>query len=989
MRKGIIIGIGTLIILLALAGTASAHTAFGFGCTNCHTGYPTPLKANGTLFNDTHKFNGSAIPDLATGCTTCHVNPSGGNYALNSTGQNYSGIHNGVNTSGYARTVVNCTYCHTDPAGLGDFSFLTAGTTFRQIHKFNGVMIPSNATSCVACHTDVMSFLPLTTRGTNYSSIHRYNATMLASELLTPPGCYNCHVDNGSNFTPLISGTATYLTSTTCEACHKAKYDNWTNTMHRVILTPNTTAAAMNLSLPANYTWANFTFVVVGKSSMYYLNETGYRTKKYNVVSQNFSNTSGNYTSCPACHTTGYNLNGDNSSLPGTVGNWSEPGIGCENCHGPGGNGHNVTVYSKGEDCIKCHYGTSRQGPAMTNRHATAPAEESTSSSCTFCHSPYDKYKKGAASSLDTAANVTCSVCHNPHNTSDDKYSDLLKPNGFNATDMSVVGEVKLSFFNGTASNASRQAGSNASLTAGNDIYDTLTSPALFYPGSVSSRKDSSYGSAPINVTGPISEVLCSLCHYRHGLGHIAGVNLTHGRNNANSTEWATCTDCHMSKAGGLADHSFDAENQTNYPGKTCSKGTNCHVTSSQNLSASNLSIVPVKTEWEDSLHNESNGFFKNVSYFETKADRRNTSCQKCHSPSNWNPLNESDIIEAADFKGVTCDVCHNIHDMGDSITNSGGKKYSWYNRDAVPVLNTTTGNITRYKANYTLMANTTELCGNCHASVRIGRDGPGWVSATSTTPIKTHGFPAKDIFVGSWKQSSMLNFECIDCHLYINKTNATGGIANDTEKITGHSFAVNESGLQNKPECYSCHVNGTKVDTIANVVAKIQADTHTKWNATNITVQNALTAVISYTGVNTSSRDKIAQAYWNLKLVESDASWGVHDPVGTTKLLDDAAALAIAANASLGQGLVSTVNLTGPGWNLKSLKGTPTDTSSVSVMSSVSSNITVVWGYNTSSVTKWELYDPHMPSTLNSLKNIVRGQGYWIYAEVNTVWTV
>ena len=70
-------------------------------------------------------------------------------------------------------------------------------------------------------------------------------------------------------------------------------------------------------------------------------------------------------------------------------------------------------------------------------------------------------------------------------------------------------------------------------------------------------------------------------------------------------------------------------------------------------------------------------------------------------------------------------------------------------------------------------------------------------------------------------------------------------------------------------------------------------------------------------------------------------------------------------------------------------LNGTPASTSPLTVMSSVSSNITVVWGYNTSSVTHWELYDPHMPSSLNSLKNIVPGQGYWIYAEVNTVWTV
>jgi len=63
-------------------------------------------------------------------------------------------------------------------------------------------------------------------------------------------------------------------------------------------------------------------------------------------------------------------------------------------------------------------------------------------------------------------------------------------------------------------------------------------------------------------------------------------------------------------------------------------------------------------------------------------------------------PLNESNIVAAADYKGITCGVCHNIHDMGDSINRSiGNKSYSWYNRDAVPVLNSTTGAINQIQS--------------------------------------------------------------------------------------------------------------------------------------------------------------------------------------------------------------------------------------------------------------------------------------------------
>lgn len=868
MRKGIILGIGILIILLAMAGTASAKaTGFGNLCSSCHVGpgYPTPFTGAGSYFNSTHRYNDTSI---------------------------------------------------------------------------------------------------------------------------TPPTCATCHVDVNTNFN-LSTGTPNYTNSSLCKVCHQKKYDDWYSTMHRVMLSNNTSAQIMGLPLPANETWANITFVVVGKTSFRYLNNSGGFFKKYDTVAETFSDYYGNYT-CGGCHTTGYNTTGGNQSgLVNITGTWSEPGITCENCHGPGGNGHQVTINKTGGDCNKCHYGNSRQGQALTNKHATGPAEESTSRTCTQCHSPYDRYMTGYAASLENAANVTCFVCHNPHGTTDDKYADLLSPGGFNNTSYAVVGDVKLGFFNGTASNVSRFnngstfTGTNASLTAGNDIYDNLSLIDLLYLGNSpktygTTLKDSSYGNGSIDLTGrPESEKLCSMCHYRHGLAHVKEVNLTHGRNNVtNSSEWATCTDCHNS--GSKADHSFNAYNATNYPQSTCSKGTNCHVTSSENVALSNLSIVPIQTEWKASLHNnkEVGDFYINESNFDTTGNN-NSSCSKCHSPTNWNPANESDIVKAEDFKGITCAVCHDIHDMGDSI-NKSGLKYSWYNRDA----SYSSG---RYSANYTLMANTTELCGNCHASTRIGRSAPGWSDAT--TPIRTHGFPAKDIFVGSWKQSSMLKFECIDCHMYTKKNNATGYPLNDTSKIAGHSFTVNSTGLQASANCSGCHVNGTDIDTIQVVINKIQADTIAKHTTVNATVYAALASYNAYGGIKTLSADKIAQAYWNVRLVKSDASWGVHDPVGTNQLLDDALVLAEASNTSLGMAVTSNVDLI-TGWNLVSLNGTPADTSPSSVMNSVKANITVVWTYNATGAA-WELYDPLMPSALNTLKSMVQGKGYWIYATQSCKWTV
>ena len=39
---------------------------------------------------------------------------------------------------------------------------------------------------------------------------------------------------------------------------------------------------------------------------------------------------------CGRCHTTGYQADGHQDGLEGINGQWAEPGIGCEACHGPG-----------------------------------------------------------------------------------------------------------------------------------------------------------------------------------------------------------------------------------------------------------------------------------------------------------------------------------------------------------------------------------------------------------------------------------------------------------------------------------------------------------------------------------------------------------------------------------------------------------------------------------------------------------------------------
>ncbi|MCD4811277.1 hypothetical protein K8R14_01565 [bacterium] len=66
-------------------------------------------------------------------------------------------------------------------------------------------------------------------------------------------------------------------------------------------------------------------------------------------------------------------------------------------------------------------------------------------------------------------------------------------------------------------------------------------------------------------------------------------------------------------------------------------------------------------------------------------------------------------------------------------------------------------------------------------------------------------------------------------------------------------------------------------------------------------------------------------------------------------------------------------------GWNLISLPLMPEDTSITSLMSSISSNYSIVWEYNASDTADhWKKYDPGVPFG-NDLTNMEPGKGYWI----------
>lgn len=125
---------------------------------------------------------------------------------------------------------------------------------------------------------------------------------------------------------------------------------------------------------------------------------------------------------CGSCHTTGYVKEGNQDKLAGLVGVWAEDGVGCEGCHGPGGNHVNnpyqvrMTVDRDAEACGDCH----RRGDMQTVITATngfishqdinlVPFEgKKHLFRCVDCHDPHSTsvHAKGFG------AKVTCEGCH-------------------------------------------------------------------------------------------------------------------------------------------------------------------------------------------------------------------------------------------------------------------------------------------------------------------------------------------------------------------------------------------------------------------------------------------------------------------------------------------------------------------------------------------------------------------------------------------------
>jgi len=183
---------------------------------------------------------------------------------------------------------------------------------------------------------------------------------------------------------------AEYVGATICAGCHPDIAASFTKSGHAWKLNPVVDGKPpeypfTNLPAPPDgYTWDDILYVIGGYNwKARFIDKEGYiitdlpgETGNTDYLNQyNFANSllgkeaawvtyhSGEEKlpyDCGACHTTGYDPNATNE-LPGIVGNWAEPGIQCEACHGPGSlhisnpRGIEMKIVRDGEECGRCH----------------------------------------------------------------------------------------------------------------------------------------------------------------------------------------------------------------------------------------------------------------------------------------------------------------------------------------------------------------------------------------------------------------------------------------------------------------------------------------------------------------------------------------------------------------------------------------------------------------------------------------------------------
>ncbi len=241
-----------------------------------------------------------------------------------------------------------------------------------------------------------------------------------------------------------------YIGSDTCAQCHSAIADAVNMSGHPYKLNKVVNAQPPEYPFtevpnpPEGYTWSDVSYVIGGYNwKARFIDQEGYiitgadenATTQWNLANDDLGFDTGwagyhageveKPYNCGSCHTTGYSEEGNQDGLPGMIGTWSEPGIQCESCHGPGrahadagGDKSLITVDTSADLCGSCHIrGEKDTIPAKGGyiRHHEQYNEFLASPhaalDCVTCHDPHDGVVQLRQSGADTTK-TSCTTCH-------------------------------------------------------------------------------------------------------------------------------------------------------------------------------------------------------------------------------------------------------------------------------------------------------------------------------------------------------------------------------------------------------------------------------------------------------------------------------------------------------------------------------------------------------------------------------------------------
>ncbi len=255
-----------------------------------------------------------------------------------------------------------------------------------------------------------------------------------------PPGPAG---QDGASYTP-----PTFIGAGACAECHQDLFDVFMQSGHPWKLTKVVDGQPPDYPFtdlpgpPEGYSWDDISYVIGGYNwKARFIDKDGYIiTGDENATTQyNFYNPDVDLGDewvayhpgeelpydCGSCHTTGYSPEGNQDSLPGLIGTWSEGGVQCEECHGPGSlhaqhpMSFEMKVDRDSAACGECHFRgvveeVDAEGGLIEHHEQYEELFQSKHAviDCVQCHDPHTGVIQLRKTNAPQTTRTQCENCH-------------------------------------------------------------------------------------------------------------------------------------------------------------------------------------------------------------------------------------------------------------------------------------------------------------------------------------------------------------------------------------------------------------------------------------------------------------------------------------------------------------------------------------------------------------------------------------------------